>query len=128
MAKEFKPNVGRQVDAGEAQKWIDEYDRVMRKDKAVDTKAIFYGRDALLKMLAEEGTTGITFYLALKPTEADPEKKTIQLVLYPTYEDGAIKASTSASAKSTATDTASMKVMDATNPYDKGLQCPPYCP
>lgn len=126
MAKEFKPNIGRQVDPGEAQKWIDEYDRVMRKDKAVDTKAIFYGRDALLKMLSEEGTTGITFYLALKPTEADPNKKTVQLVLYPTTEDGAIKMS--ASAKSSSTDAAAMKVMDATNPYDKGLQCPPYCP
>jgi FAD/FMN-containing dehydrogenase len=124
MGKEFKPNVGRQVDAGEAQKWIDEYDRVMRKDKLVDTKAIFYGRDALLKMLAEEGTTGITFYLALKPTEADPNKKTVQLVLYPTYEDGAIKATS----KSTSTDAAALKVMDAVNPYDKGLQCPPYCP
>ncbi|MBT1689371.1 hypothetical protein [Dawidia soli] len=124
MAKEFKPNVGRQIDAGEAQKWIDEYDRVMRKDKLVDTKAVFYGRDALLKMLSEEGTTGITFYLALKPTEADPNKKTVQLVLYPTYEDGTIKAT----AKSTGTDAAAMKVMDAQNPYDKGLQCPPYCP
>jgi len=126
MAREFKPNVGRQVDAGEAQKWIDEYDRELRKDKAVDTKAIFYGRDALLKMLSEEGTTGITFYLALKPTEADPNKKTVQLVLYPTYEDGAIRASSSN--KSTSTDAAALKVMDATNPYDKGLQCPPYCP
>src|SRR5687767_4763808 len=124
MGKEFKPNVGRQVDAGEAQKWIDEYDREMRKDKLVDTKAIFYGRDALLKMLAEEGTTGITFYLALKPTEADPKKKTVQLVLYPTYEDGAIKATS----KSAGTDAAALKVMDAQNPYDKGLQCPPYCP
>jgi hypothetical protein len=124
MGKEFKPNVGRQVDAGEAQKWIDEYDRELRKDKLVDTKAIFYGRDALLKMLAEEGTTGITFYLALKPTEADPNKKTVQLVLYPTYEDGAIKATS----KSTSTDAAALKVMDAVNPYDKGLQCPPYCP
>lgn len=124
MAKEFKPNVGRQIDAGEAQKWIDEYDRVMRKDKLVDTKAVFYGRDALLRMLSEEGTTGITFYLALKPTEADPNKKTVQLVLYPTYEDGTIRAT----AKSTGTDAAAMKVMDAANPYDKGLQCPPYCP
>lgn len=124
MAKEFKPNVGRQVDAGEAQKWIDEYDHVMRKDKAVDTKSIFYGRDALLKMLSEEGTTGITFYLALKPTEADPNKKTVQLVLYPTTEEGAIKAT----AKSGSTDAAALKVMDAQNPYDKGLQCPPYCP
>ncbi len=69
--------------------WIEKYDKEMRKDKAKDTKSIFYGRDALLKILSEDGCTGITFFLALKNNEA-VKKDTVQLVLVPTREDGSL--------------------------------------
>ena len=108
MANEFKPTVGVKVSKVEATAWIDKYDQVMRKDKATDTKSLFYGRDALLKMLSEEGTSGITFFLALKAD--DSGKDIVQLVLVPTTEDG------------------NLIWNDDNTAYDTGTPCPPYCP
>ena len=108
MANEFKSSVGVKVSKAEATTWIDKYDQVMRKDKAADTKSLFYGRDALLKMLSEDGTSGITFFLALKPD--DTGKEVVQLVLVPTKEDGILIWN------------------DDNTAYDFGTPCPPYCP
>ena len=118
MAKNFKSNVGTKVTKKEAKAWIEKYDKEMRKDKKTDTKSIFYGRDALLKMLSEDGSAGITFFLALKFNET-VKKDIVQLVLVPTMEDGKLLWPD---------DTASAKVAGGAVVYDSGYPCPPYCP
>lgn len=119
MAKEFKPSTGTKVTKKEAMSWIDKYDKEMRKDKDTDTKSVFFGRDALLKMLSEDGSSGITFFLALKRDEIF-KKDTVHLVLVPTKEDGELIWPEDLSlADSTG---------DAAVAYDVGLPCPPYCP
>src|SRR6188768_3195989 len=128
MAHKFKPNVGKKVSKTDAQDWIDKYDKHHRHDKDHDTKSIFYGRDALLKLLAAEESTGITFFLALRPDE-DTGKDRVQLVLFPTREDGSIIEDANAAAKSSASSlvsTASVKD-DTSGPVDNGLPCPPAC-
>jgi hypothetical protein len=117
MANEFKSNVGSKVSKKDAMEWIDKYDKEMRKDKGADTRSIFYGRDALLSILSQEGSTGITFYLALKYNEA-VKKETVQLVLVPTREDGTLIWPE---------DDISAKVDGSAGAFDFGTQCPPYC-
>lgn len=120
MAKNFKPNVGTKVTKKEAQAWIDKYDKVMRKDKKTDTKSIFFGRDALLRMLSEDGSSGITFFLALRYNEAF-KKDTVHLVLVPTKEGGElIWPDDAGTAKKIAAPEAVA--------FDGGFPCPPYCP
>ena len=125
MAHKFKPNVGTKVSKTDAEDWIAKYDKTHRKDKDHDTKSVFYGRDALLRLLSEESSTGITFFFALKPDE-ETKKDKVQLVLVPTREDGTlIWGDDSSVAKSTS----SAAVYDATGgPVDNGLACPPSCP
>lgn len=117
MANEFKPNVGGQVSKKEAMEWIEKYDKEMRKDKAADTRSMFYGRDMLLKILSQEGCTGITFFFALKHSEHF-KKETLQLILVPTREDGT---------HIWPDDETRLASGDAAGAYDIGLGCPPYC-
>jgi len=120
MAKIFKPTHGTRVTKKEAMEWIDKYDQEMRPDKEKDTKSVFYGRDALLKLLGEEGSAGITFFLALKYQEA-VKKETIQLVLVATSEDGTLLwGDDSATAQKAGGGGAGV--------YDMNFPCPPYCP
>jgi hypothetical protein len=117
MANEFKPNVGGKVSKQEAMEWIEKYEKEMRKDKAKDTKSVFYGRDVLLKILSIDGSAGITFFLGLKRNDA-VGKDTVQLVLVPTKEDGTLIWSEDGSAP---TDDSGMIA------FDGAYQCPPYC-
>jgi hypothetical protein len=119
MAKNFKPNVGTKVTKKQAKSWIEKYDKEMRKDKKTDTKSVFYGRDALLKLLSEDGSSGITFFFALRYNEA-AKKDIVQLVLVPTKEDGELIWPEDATSKKIAGDRVAA--------YDEGLPCPPYCP
>jgi hypothetical protein len=116
MANEFKSNVGGKVSKKEAMEWIEKYDKEMRKDKSKDTKSIFYGRDLLLRILSEDGSAGITFFLALKYHEA-VKKETIHLVLVPTREDGTFIWPADATARGG----------DSAAAFDFGSLCPPYC-
>jgi hypothetical protein len=120
MAKKFKSNQGSRVTKKEALTWIDKYDKEMRKNKATDTRSIFYGRDALLRLLSEEGSAGITFFLALKPL-AKGKKETVQLVLVSTKEDGTLMWSDQ---KISAKDGSG----GGSGTFDQGVPCPPYCP
>lgn len=117
MANEFKPNVGGKVSKKEAMEWIEKYDKEMRKDKSKDTKSVFYGRDVLLRILSEDGSTGITFFLALKYNEA-LKKDTVQLVLVPTREDGT---------HIWPEDDVSARAGGGAVAFDDGFGCPPYC-
>ncbi|HZI25073.1 MAG TPA: hypothetical protein VFD46_08350 [Chryseolinea sp.] len=117
MANEFKSNVGGKVSKDDAMKWIEKYDKEIRKDKSTDTRSVFYGRDVLLKILSEEGSAGITFFFALKPNEAF-KKDTVQLVLVPTREDGT---------HIWPNDDADAKAGGGAVAFDIGYQCPPYC-
>lgn len=116
MANGFKSNVGSKISKKEAEDWIAKYDSQLRKDKKLDTKSIFYGRDALLQLLSKEGSTGITFYLALKPNEDG--KESVNLVLVATREDGT---------KIWDDDAPVAKMAVASSAYDNGSTCPPYC-
>ena len=118
MAKQFKSNAGTRVSKKEAKAWIEKYDKEMRKDKKNDTKSLFYGRDALLRILSEEGSAGITFFLALRYNEA-AKKETVQLVLVATKEDGKLIWPE---------DTTTSKLAGGAVAFDGGLPCPPYCP
>ena len=118
MGHEFKSNVGSRVSKKEAKAWIERYDKEMRKDKKKDTKSIFYGRDALLKMLSEEGSAGITFFFALKYNEVH-KKEIVQLVMVPTKEDGKLIWPN---------DSAASKAVGGAAAFDDGFPCPPYCP
>ncbi|MEO5977171.1 MAG: hypothetical protein ABIS36_16640 [Chryseolinea sp.] len=117
MAKKFNPTVGSRVTKKDALSWIDKYDNDMRPDKKKDTKSMFYGRDALLKLLAEEGSAGITFFLALKYNEVF-KKDTVQLVLVSTTEDGTLLWG----------DDNAKAGGGGAGTYDNNLPCPPYCP
>lgn len=119
MAKKFTPNSGTKVTKKEAMSWIDKYDKEMRKDKKKDTKSIFFGRDALLKMLSEDGSSGITFFLALRYDEIF-KKETVHLVLVPTRENGELIWPEDSRLAKSAGGTAAA--------YDSGIPCPPYCP
>jgi hypothetical protein len=117
MANEFKSNVGGKVSKKEAMEWIEKYEMEIRKDKAKDTKSVFYGRDVLLKILSTEGSAGITFFLGLKHNEA-VGKDTVQLVLVPTREDGTLIWED---------DDVASDLGGGLIAFDGGYGCPPYC-
>lgn len=119
MAKNFKSTHGTKVTKKDAMAWIDKYDQQMRADKNTDTKSVFYGREVLLKLLSDEGTAGITFFLALRQEES-AKKETVQLVLVATTEDGTLLWDD----ENTAANTTGGNV----GAYDGGFPCPPYCP
>ncbi len=121
MAKKFKPTLGTKVTKKEAMSWIDKYDQEMRPDKKKDTKSVFYGRDVLLKLLSEEGSAGITFFLALR-REDSAKKETVQLVLVATTEDGRLLWENENAVAKIASASASAGA------YDGGFPCPPHCP
>jgi hypothetical protein len=115
MANEFKPTVGKQISKSDAIKWIEKYDKERKKD----TKSVFFGRDAILAALSQEGSAGISFFFARKYD--DGQKKDIDdLVMVATKEDGTLLW----------TDNAPTTTMDSTgsNTYDNAVACPPYCP
>lgn len=117
MANEFKRNVGGKISKDDAMAWIDKYDKEVRKDKAKDTRSVFYGRDVLLQILSDESIAGITFFLGLKQNEA-VKKETVQLIMVPTKEDGThVWADGGADAR----------VGGGAVAFDGGYQCPPYC-
>jgi hypothetical protein len=116
MANEFKANVGGKVSKKEAMEWIEKYDKEMRTDKEKDTRSVFYGRDVLLRILSEEGSTGITFFFAMKYNEA-VKKETLQLVLVPTRDDGTFIWP----------DDSAATGGGAAAAFDHGWPCPPYC-
>ncbi|MEJ7643031.1 MAG: hypothetical protein WKF87_00420 [Chryseolinea sp.] len=120
MAKIFKSTHGSRVTKKEAMEWIDKYDQEMRPDKEKDTKSIFYGRDVLLNLLSQEGSAGITFFLASRYEEA-AKKETTQLVLVATTEDGKLLwGDDGISAQKTSEGGSGV--------FDRGAPCPPYCP
>jgi hypothetical protein len=116
MANEFKPTVGNSVPRSEADIWIADYDKEHRREKDKDTKSVFYGKDILLELLGQEGCTGISFFLASKHS-VYANKKTVQLVLVGTKEDGTLLWGANTG-----------KGDGDTGPVDNGLQCPPTCP
>lgn len=118
MASEFKPSVGSAITRTDANDWIEKYDREVRKDKAKDTKSVFYGRDILLSLLAQDGCAGITFFLGLKYNDY-AKKDTVQLVLVGTTEDGTLMWPESTSGKDG---------NGGGTVADGGSPCPPYCP
>jgi hypothetical protein len=126
MAKNFKSNVGGKVSKKDAMEWIEKYDKEMRKDKSKDTKSIFYGRDVLLRILSEEGSAGITFFLALKHNEF-ANKETVNLVLVPTREDGTHIWPEDKSGAETSSRAASASGGGGEVAFDTGMGCPPYC-
>jgi hypothetical protein len=119
MAKDFKPTQGSRVSRKDAMEWIEKYDKEMRTDKDADTKSVFYGRDALLKILSEDRCAVITFFFALKHNEF-VEKETVNLVLVATTEDGELLWADDASPQARGDGGAGT--------FDFGHTCPPYCP
>ena len=118
MANDFKPTVGSAITRAEANTWIDKYDKEHRKDKAKDTKSVFYGRDLIERILNQrKDVTGISFFLASKHNPWSG-KDGIQLVLVGTLEDGTLLWPTDAAGKDGDGGTAG----------DNGLLCPPTCP
>lgn len=118
MADHFNPNEGSRISKADAQSWIDKYDKEMRKDKETDTRSIFYGKDVLMKLLSEPGSTGITFFLALKHSE-HVKKEVVQLVLVSTTKDGTLLWGDA---------DASLRADSGAGAFDIGTPCPPYCP
>jgi hypothetical protein len=117
MASPFNPEVGSEVPKDEAQKWIEKYDQEYRKDKGKDTKSIFFGRDILLRLLAQPGASGITFFLSMKNNDY-AKKDTVNLVLVARSEDGTLLWPDDSAGKDG--KTGGMTV-------DVGTYCPPYC-
>ena len=114
MANGFKPDVGGPVPKIDAQKWIEKYDNDHHPDKNKDTKSIFFGRDILLKLLAQDGCAGISFFLAKKHSDF-AGKETVNLVLVGTKEDGTLLWSSDG------------KDGDGGTTADNGSVCPPNC-
>jgi hypothetical protein len=118
MANEFKANVGAPVPKSEALKWIEKFDKDVRKDKEKDTKSLFFGRDILQRILDQPGCSGITFFLASKHSDF-AKKDTTNLVLVGTREDGTLIWPEDLAGKDGADDGIIADVAST---------CPPYCP
>jgi hypothetical protein len=116
MANPFSPEVGSEVPKDEALKWIEKYDKEHRKDKEKDTKSVFFGRDILLRLLAQSGASGITFFLSMKHNDF-AKKDTVNLVLVARKEDGTLIWPDNSASKESQTG---MTV-------DNNTYCPPYC-
>lgn len=115
MPTPFEPSAGKEVSKSEAMGWIDKYDTEMRKDKNVDTKSIFFGKDVLAKMLTGK-SAGISIFLGLRYND-DAKKDLVNLVLVPTTNEGELLWKESAAS---ARD-------DDGGAFDVGTPCPPYC-
>jgi hypothetical protein len=114
MADEFKPTIGSRITKAQAIEWSEKFDKERRKD----TKSVFFGRDAILTILADSRATGITFMFARKYD--DKQKKDIDdLVMVGTTEEGTLLWD----APTTLTLTT-----QTSQTYDGGSTCPPYCP
>src|SRR5687768_13530364 len=114
MANEFKPNVGAKVPKADAEKWIEKFDKERKKD----TRSVFFGRDVILSILAEDTTAGISFFFARKE-DSISKKDADTLVMVGTTEDGTLLwdvGTTNATSANTSMGT-----------YDNASQCPPYC-
>lgn len=113
MADEFKPSIGVKITKAQAQEWAGKWD----KDRKKDTKSVFFGRDAILTILADSRATGITFMFVRKFD--DKQKKDIDdLVMVGTSEDGTLLWDAPTNNLTTGTS----------QTYDGGTGCPPYCP
>jgi hypothetical protein len=123
MADHFKPTVGARITKAEALKWIDKFEKERKKD----TKAVFYGRDTLLKMLKNTRISGISFFFCRKTDKNGKEYD--DLVLVPTLEDGTLVWGKDPSPEKKLSDPASLTVEDDEDEgaYENGTGCPPYC-
>lgn len=115
MANDFKPSVGGRVPKAEADKWMEKYEKEMRKDKDKDTISVFFGRDVLLEILSKDGCSGISFFFCLKENDA-VKKETLNLVMIGRKEDGSLMGE----------EDATTKLMSEST-YDGGGTCPPNC-
>ncbi len=116
MANEFKRDIGKRVPKSDAKKWIEKYDNERKKD----TTSVFYGRDAIENILADQTVTGISFFFCRKPKK-DSIGDIDDLVLLGTKEDGSVVWGTDPEATSSNT-------ADKTGAYNNGLTCPITCP
>ncbi|MEJ1236961.1 hypothetical protein WBG78_02465 [Chryseolinea sp. T2] len=116
MPNEFNPKSGTGVSKEDAKGWIDKYDALYRKDKETDTKAIFFGKDVVAKLLVGK-SAGITIFLGVKYSDI-VKKEVVNLILVPTTEDGTLLWDK--------TSTTALNDSDA-GAYDVGTPCPPYC-
>lgn len=116
MPNDFKPSVGGKVSKKDAEAWIKKYDDE-RKDKAKDTRSVFFGKEFLLEILKTDEAAGISFFFAKKPSEF-AKKDVLNLVLVPTKEDGTLIWPNLTQGK------------DESDPgaYNNGTTCPPACP
>jgi hypothetical protein len=115
MANDFKPNIGKPVPKTDAEAWIAKFDKERKKD----TKSVFFGRDSILEVLAQDPSAGISFFFARK-FDDDLKKDVDTLVMVATAEDGTLLW-----------DSTAAKTLNATGgyqTYDQGRICPPYCP
>ena len=115
MPNEFNPKSGSGVSKDDAKAWIDKYDALYRKDKDADTKAIFFGKDVVAKLLIGK-SAGITIFLGVKYSDI-VKKEVVNLILVPTTEDGTLLWERTSTTELDASDGA----------YDIGTPCPPYC-
>lgn len=113
MANQFEPTIGARVSKTDAQKWIKKYDDE-RKDKMKDTKAVFYGKDVLQRIIDTPNATGISIFLCKKYNDY-ADKETVNYVLVPTTLDGKLIWGTDGDKEG------------ETNAWDDGKVCPPNC-
>lgn len=115
----FPPSAGSAISREQAREMIDKYDKEHRKDKDKDTKAVFYGRELIEKILNQSTeVTGITFFLGAKPSQW-AKKDVVQLVLVGTTADGTLLWPVSGAGKD---------MSDGGTAGDDGISCPPTCP
>jgi hypothetical protein len=127
MADEFKPNVGKPVSKKVAEEGIKKFDKKFRPHK-YDTKSLFFGKDAILKMLDDvpsTGITGITFFLTYQENPSVDNHETIQLVMVGTKEDGTLVWE---EAQSTSVQAKSLLDGEGGGSFGGPMSCPPYCP
>lgn len=115
MADEFKPTSGSSISKADAEPMIQKYDDQFRADKGRDTRSLFFGRDALLKVLGENADecAGISFFLAMKFSEF-AQKDVVELIMVGTKADGTLVWQES------------IEPQDIS--YAADTPCPPYCP
>jgi hypothetical protein len=117
MANEFPPNVGGQVSKKDAQDWIAKFD----KERLMDTKSVFYGRDMFDAIFSDPTVTGVSLFFARKP-DADG-KDTDDIVVVGTRIDGTLVWTDNPPIPTA-------KAMDGggSGAYENSITCPPYCP
>jgi hypothetical protein len=115
MANQFDPTDGGKVPRTDAENWMKKYDDE-RKDKAKDTRSVFFGKDFLQQIIETPDCAGVSFFFAKKYSEF-AGKDVLNLVLVPTKADGTLIWPTTTEGKDGTNDSA----------YDQGKLCPPYC-